>query len=255
MLCDDSHVVAPHDGINMMFANTNAYFYRHRPPNERQRRGPFTEEEEEVFMRRLRYFRDELHISNGAWGFFAVPLTGRVGYQCSSFYRKLLKNGKIKAGNDEGNRSRVPETAIERLRLESAKWIRAHFSDSELEKPIVRSEAAPVVSERVTTPPPAARPPPVAPARAEKARNPEEVQEKGEAMSDLKYARDSVTGRPMLCPCMDVKSGLVLDRSTWMRVFRGDVTVPTYASGIGDLVVMTQRNFQKYWMDIVNVSF
>ena len=246
MLCDDPHVIPPHDSINMMFANTNAYFYRHRPPNERQRRGPFTEEEEEVFMRRLKYFRDELHISNGAWGFFAVPLTGRVGYQCSSFYRKLLKNGKIKATEDEGtSRSRVPESSMERLRLESAKWLRTHFSDSELENP----EASSVVSERVKTPPPVTRAPPPAPAKHEK------VQEKGEVMSDLKYARDSVTGRPMLCPCMDVKSGIVLDRSTWIKVFRGTETVPTYATCLGDLVVMTQRNFQKYWMDIVNVSF
>ena len=78
-----------------LFANPNTFFYRNRPPGDRQRYGPFSAEEEQLFMKRLRYFRDELGITNMWWGLFAVPLSGRVGYQCSNFYRLLVKNGKV----------------------------------------------------------------------------------------------------------------------------------------------------------------
>lgn len=77
-----------------MFTNPNSFFYRNRPPGDRQRYGPFTAAEEELFMERLQQFRD-LGLTNLVWGLFAVPLSGRVGYQCSNFYRLLVKSKKV----------------------------------------------------------------------------------------------------------------------------------------------------------------
>lgn len=36
---------------------------------------------------------------NGQWGVFAMAIPGRVGYQCSNFYRQLIESGEIKDDN------------------------------------------------------------------------------------------------------------------------------------------------------------
>jgi hypothetical protein len=79
----------------MMTRNPNAFFYRNRPPSDPQRFGSFTREEEELFLQRMSYFRNILHTEEGLWGLFAVPIRGRVGYQCSNFYRQLIKEHKL----------------------------------------------------------------------------------------------------------------------------------------------------------------
>lgn len=33
----------------------------------------------------------------GQWGIFSQTIPGRVGYQCSNYYRKLVKNGKLES--------------------------------------------------------------------------------------------------------------------------------------------------------------
>jgi hypothetical protein len=74
--------------------NPNSFFYRNRPPGDPQRYGSFTKEEEELFIERLSYFRN-LGVEDGLWGLFAVPMRGRLGYQCSNFYRLLVKDHKV----------------------------------------------------------------------------------------------------------------------------------------------------------------
>lgn len=32
---------------------------------------------------------------NGQWGIFSRAIPGRVGYQCSNFYRQLIESGKV----------------------------------------------------------------------------------------------------------------------------------------------------------------
>ena len=83
------------ESFKMIIKNPNTFFYRNRPPGDPQKCGPFTSEEEEQFLKRLKYFREELKIQDGLWGFFSVPIRGRVGYQCSNFYRLLIKAGKV----------------------------------------------------------------------------------------------------------------------------------------------------------------
>jgi hypothetical protein len=36
---------------------------------------------------------------NGQWGVFSQAIPGRVGYQCSNFYRQLIESGQIKDPN------------------------------------------------------------------------------------------------------------------------------------------------------------
>ena len=61
-----------------MKKNPNAYFYRFNAPGETQKNGPWSKEEDELFMRRLREFG-----ADGQWGIFSMTIPGRVGYQVS----------------------------------------------------------------------------------------------------------------------------------------------------------------------------
>ena len=59
-----------------MKKNPNAYFYRFNAPGETQRNGPWSKEEEELFMRRVTEVG-----ADGQWGLFSTAIPGRVGYQ------------------------------------------------------------------------------------------------------------------------------------------------------------------------------
>ena len=61
-----------------MKKNPNAYFYRFNAPGETQKNGPWSKEEDELFMRRLKEFG-----ADGQWGIFSMTIPGRVGYQVS----------------------------------------------------------------------------------------------------------------------------------------------------------------------------
>ena len=70
--------------------NPNAYYYRFNDPGEKQRNGAWTKEEISLFNSRMK----EVGV-NGQWGIFAMGIPGRVGYQCSNFYRHLIETKKI----------------------------------------------------------------------------------------------------------------------------------------------------------------
>lgn len=59
-----------------MKKSPNAYFYRFNAPGETQKNGPWTKEEDELFMRRLADVG-----ADGQWGIFSKAISGRVGYQ------------------------------------------------------------------------------------------------------------------------------------------------------------------------------
>ncbi|ETO25354.1 hypothetical protein RFI_11783, partial [Reticulomyxa filosa] len=64
----------------------NAYYYRFNEEGEQQKTGLWADEEHALFMKRL--------IEMGAnvqWGVFSMTIPGRVGYQCSNYYRDLVK--------------------------------------------------------------------------------------------------------------------------------------------------------------------
>lgn len=78
--------------------NENAYYYRFNAPGEKQKNGSWSAEERKLFMQRLKEC-DIVGNPRPAWGTFSIPIEGRVGYQCSNFYRTLLKNGELKDPN------------------------------------------------------------------------------------------------------------------------------------------------------------
>ena len=55
---------------------------------------PWKKDEIKQFLKRLKQLG-----ANGQWGIFAMGVSGRVGYQCSNFYRKLVEKGDIKDPN------------------------------------------------------------------------------------------------------------------------------------------------------------
>eukprot|EP00486_Rosalina_sp_Unknown_P000837 CAMPEP_0201565916 /NCGR_PEP_ID=MMETSP0190_2-20130828/5343_1 /ASSEMBLY_ACC=CAM_ASM_000263 /TAXON_ID=37353 /ORGANISM="Rosalina sp." /LENGTH=567 /DNA_ID=CAMNT_0047983969 /DNA_START=310 /DNA_END=2013 /DNA_ORIENTATION=+ len=68
----------------------NAYFYRFNVPGQPQKNGKWTKAEHELFMKRV--------LASGAndkWGIFSKAIPGRVGYQCSNYWRGLVKEGDV----------------------------------------------------------------------------------------------------------------------------------------------------------------
>ncbi|KAJ1740662.1 hypothetical protein LPJ78_003384 [Coemansia sp. RSA 989] len=68
----------------------NTYYYRFNAPGEEQRTGQWTPEEQRLFHARLKEIG-----ANGQWGIFSMTIPGRVGYQCSNYYRYLVENRLI----------------------------------------------------------------------------------------------------------------------------------------------------------------
>ncbi|KAF0384656.1 Homeodomain-like DNA binding domain-containing transcription factor [Gigaspora margarita] len=75
----------------------NTYYYRFNAPGEEQKKGQWTKEEEELFFSRLKEMKETG--ADGQWGIFSMAIPGRVGYQCSNFYRLLIETGRIKDPN------------------------------------------------------------------------------------------------------------------------------------------------------------
>jgi hypothetical protein len=80
--------------------NENQYYYRFNAPGEPQGEGKWTSDEHALFLRTLEEVR------SGAagypmyqWGSFSKNIPGRVGYQCSNYYRTLIKNGDVQDSN------------------------------------------------------------------------------------------------------------------------------------------------------------
>lgn len=80
---------------NFGLANPNAYFYRHVAPGEEYKTGPFTKHEKELFLARVKEYMKPDGSIHGEWGLFSRAIPGRVGYQCSNFYRKLIIAGEL----------------------------------------------------------------------------------------------------------------------------------------------------------------
>lgn len=72
----------------------NTYYYRFNAPGEVQRKGAWTKEEQVLFHERL----NEIG-ANGQWGLFSMTIPGRVGYQCSNYYRLLVETNQINDPN------------------------------------------------------------------------------------------------------------------------------------------------------------
>jgi len=76
--------------------NPNAYYYRFNDPGEAQKNGKWTREEVQLFYNRM----EEVGV-DGQWGIFSRTIPGRVGYQCSNYYRFLIETGRVRDVNYE----------------------------------------------------------------------------------------------------------------------------------------------------------
>ncbi|CAO3596085.1 unnamed protein product [Absidia cylindrospora] len=70
--------------------NPNTYYYRFNAPGEEQHKGAWTQDEKELFLKRVKQVG-----ANSQWGIFSMAIPGRVGYQCSNFYRLLIETGEL----------------------------------------------------------------------------------------------------------------------------------------------------------------
>jgi len=70
--------------------NPNAYHYRFNALGEAHATGAWTKKEHKLFMTVLLEMG-----ANHSWGLFSMKIPGRVGYQCSNYYRQLVKYCKI----------------------------------------------------------------------------------------------------------------------------------------------------------------
>jgi len=68
----------------------NAYFYRFNVPGQPQKNGKWDAEDHRLFMARVLAFG-----VNDQWGIFSKKIPGRVGYQCSNYWRGLVKDGDV----------------------------------------------------------------------------------------------------------------------------------------------------------------
>lgn len=71
--------------------NPNTFFYRHVLPGETKKNGLWSEDEKVLF---LKVFKEHPPVK-GHWGLFSRYIPSRVGYQCNSFYKKLVSTGEI----------------------------------------------------------------------------------------------------------------------------------------------------------------
>lgn len=71
-------------------SNPNAYYYRFNDPGEPQKNGKWSDHEKKIFLDLI-----AKKGVDGQWGIFSRSIPGRVGYQCSNFYRHLIKEGEI----------------------------------------------------------------------------------------------------------------------------------------------------------------
>ncbi|KAG0182019.1 hypothetical protein DFQ29_006137 [Apophysomyces sp. BC1021] len=78
----------------MIDQNPNSYYYRFNAPGEEQRKGPWSDTEKSLFFARLKEMG-----ANTQWGLFSMAVPGRVGYQCSNFYRLLIETNQVQDPN------------------------------------------------------------------------------------------------------------------------------------------------------------
>merc|ERR1712228_434398 len=74
--------------------NPNAYYYRFNAPGEAQKNGRIEMDEHKVFMERVKEVGVNMH-----WGNFSIKIPGRVGYQCSNYWRQMMKDQWVKDPN------------------------------------------------------------------------------------------------------------------------------------------------------------
>jgi hypothetical protein len=212
--------------------NPNSYLYRNNPPGEKQRSGAWSEDERKLFMRRLEEMKRH-GVVEGQWGIFSEAIPGRVGYQCSNFYRKLIMDGVIKD----------PSYKI-------GQDGRLHYKDRGGYKkgPRATSTTSSPQPKRVKSQTKIA-------AAKEESRESREVTyypqlSKYEMMAKenpIKGQIDFITGEEIQVAAVS-PSGTVLDYNTWMKILMDSKQDPFTRQRVNkrQIVVLNHENFEEY---------
>ncbi|KAF9430510.1 hypothetical protein BGZ94_006456 [Podila epigama] len=72
--------------------NTEGFYYRFVDPTEGQQNGAWSKKSHQEFMERLEEWKARGIRIGTSWGVFSIGVSHKAGYQCSSYYRKLLEN-------------------------------------------------------------------------------------------------------------------------------------------------------------------
>lgn len=272
------------NSFQQIIKNPNTFFYRNRPPGDPQIYGSFTKEEEELFLKRLNYFRNELNIQDGLWGLFSIPICGRVGYQCSNFLRHLIVEGKVKDSRyvvEDGKlkfkgktNTQFPPESLKILEKEAFDFIKKSMSQ---ENPVVSApihiETNKVLSFKKIT-------------KSNKlpeeevidsfeyfgkdSKIPDRKHNDNTNISDMHKSNtqiqdetsknplcgltDPFSDEPIVIPMMD-PLGFVMDLKSWKKVIKLEIHAPfnnTPISSENELIEITPNNFQKYRLQISN---
>jgi hypothetical protein len=220
----------------------------------------------------MRHFR-ELKADGSLWGLFAASIRGRIGYQCSSFYRSLIDQYKITDKRytrdaqgclhyHQSPGNPVPPASVRLLVQEAIEFIKSFVGEAN--GAVVSALAESSADEPLPDPPEHSAP--------EEPQAPEQASDDGGChclvgwrpprasdgnWSLLRGAADPATSRQMEEPYMDPFAGLVFDYTTWQEVFAGTRSIPdrVFASGIEELVPMTVRNYQQLRLEIRNLGY
>ncbi|KAF9141856.1 hypothetical protein BG015_001105 [Linnemannia schmuckeri] len=75
--------------------NVEGFYYRFVDPTEGQQNGPWSAKSAQEFMVRLEEWKARGIRIGTSWGIFSMKVSHKAGYQCSSYYRKLLETKKL----------------------------------------------------------------------------------------------------------------------------------------------------------------
>ncbi|KAF9328207.1 hypothetical protein BGZ91_001105 [Linnemannia elongata] len=75
--------------------NVEGFYYRFVDPTEGQQNGPWSAKSTQEFMVRLEEWKARGIRIGTSWGIFSMKVSNKAGYQCSSYYRKLLETKKL----------------------------------------------------------------------------------------------------------------------------------------------------------------
>jgi hypothetical protein len=186
----------------------------------------------------MRELRGDSDTFNQEWGLFSLGIPGRVGYQCSNFYRKLILAGEM----TDSRYFITPDGKLQHLTR-------------------VKDGGVLSTMPRVILPP-----------QPKRIREPKEEGEsakfkskKGEPIKSrydtwaiqnpLDGAIDGITADLIKVPAMS-PDGYVLDYNTWMELIRRDGKNPFTQNMINkrQLVILTKENYDSYADKIINLG-
>jgi hypothetical protein len=240
--------------------NPNAYYYRFNAPGEEQRTGGWTKEEHERFMELIKDGVD-YH-----WGMLSIKMPGRVGYQCSNYYRKLVAEAKIVDPNyvvdEKGKLTFVRNGQTKRYRPSSGSGGEEGVGGSGTSIHIADAEPSTRVAKRASSGSKKKK-------RSSRKRNSddetirssseEEESDDGQPREYLLGTmQDAMTMKPMKTPAIS-PFGHVLDYSTWLRLLKAvpQNTCPFTKQRVTrrDLVKLTKGNIEEYRSSMVDTNF